>query len=184
MNPSMSVRTEMQTEMQPRTQSALAAWYAVQTRPRHEQTVVTQLNQDGLETLLPMVHQVRKWTDRRKLVHVPLFPSYVFVRTTLSCNEERVRILRKSGVVSFVGPRREAEPIANSNVRALLTSEVEYGPHPYLTVGQRVRIRSGALRGLEGILLRVGGGDNLVLSVDLIHKSVILHIDGYDLEPA
>jgi transcription antitermination factor NusG len=101
---------------------------AVQTRPRHEHTVACQLEQDGFEILLPMFGEVRRWSDRRKLVRVPLFPMYVLVRTRLSCNEERVRVLHKPGVISFVGPRREAVPIAPSqieSVRALMTAQVE-----------------------------------------------------------
>lgn len=166
-------------------QSVCPAWYAVQTRPRHEQMVATQLDRDGIEILLPSTTQVRRWSDRRRVVHVPLFPNYVFVRMTLSSNEQRVYVLRRVGVVGFVGPRREATPIAPSqmeSVRTLMTTQVEYGAHPYLTVGQRVRICSGALKGLEGILLRMTDDNHLVLSIDLIHKSVIIRIGGYDLQ--
>jgi transcription antitermination factor NusG len=162
------------------------AWYAVQTRPRHEQVVASQLRQEGYEVLLPVVEQVRRWSDRHKVLHVPLFPTYVLIQTVLSDNHERVRVLRKPGVIGFVGPRREATPIASAqidNVRALMTARVGCQPHPYLTVGQRVRICSGALKGLHGILLRIDNDSNLVLSIDLIHKSVIVRIDGYELEP-
>ena len=166
-------------------QSSCPEWYAVQTRPRHEQTVATQLDRDGVEVLLPLATQVRRWSDRRKLIQVPFFPNYVFVRMMLDSNEQRVYVLRRMGVVGFVGPNREATPIAASqmeSVGTLMTTQVECHPHPYLTVGQRVRIRNGALKGLEGILLRISNDDHLVLSIDLINKSVIVRIEGYDLE--
>jgi transcription antitermination factor NusG len=161
------------------------SWYAVQTRPRHEHVVATQLDQDGIEALLPMAPEVHRWSDRRKVVHVPIFPGYVFVRIALLSNEQRVQVLRKMGVIGFVGPKREAtaiEPSQIENIRALIATQAEVSPYPYLSVGQRVRIRSGALAGLEGILLRRTDDSRLVLSIDLIHKSVVARIDGYELE--
>jgi transcription antitermination factor NusG len=158
-------------------------WYAVQTRPRHEQMVAAQLDRDGVEVLLPVETQVRRWSDRRKLIQVPVFPNYVFVRIEL--NDQRVYVLRRTGVIGFVGPNREATPISQGqmeNVRTLMGTRVEFHSHPYLTVGQRVRIRSGALKGLEGILLRITADEHLVLSIDLINRSVIVCIAGYDLE--
>jgi len=166
-------------------QLARPEWYAVQTRPRHEQVVATQLDRDGIEILLPLATQVRRWSDRRKLIQVPVFPNYVFVRMMLDSNEQRVHVLRRHGVLGFVGSNREATPIAASqmeSVRTLMITQVEYHTHPYLTIGQRVRIRSGALKGLEGILLRITDDDHLLLSIDLIHKSVTIRIKGYDLE--
>ena len=163
----------------------MAEWYAVQTRPRHEQAVAAQLDREGIEVLLPLASQVRRWTDRRKVIHVPLFPNYVFVRVALESNEQRVHVLRRTGVIGFVGPNREATPIAASqiaNVKTLVGAEAEFHPYPYLTVGQRVRIRSGALKGLEGILLRAAGDNHLILSIDLINKSLTVRIEGYDVE--
>jgi transcription antitermination factor NusG len=164
-----------------------AEWYAIQTRPRHEQVVAMQLTQDGIENLLPAMPEIHRWSDRRKLVHAPLFPTYVFVRVALSSNEERVRILRKTGVMSFVGPKRDAtsiDPTQIENVRTLMNLRAEVSPYPYLSEGQRVRICSGAFAGLEGILVRKTDDRHLVVSIDLIHKSVSVCINGYDLEPA
>ena len=161
------------------------AWYAVQTRPRHEQMVASQLAHDGIEVFLPVVEQVHRWSDRRKLLQVPLFPSYVLLRTVLSSSHDRGRILRKHGVIGFVGPRREATPIELAqidNVKSVIAARLGYQSHPYLTVGQRVRICSGALKDIEGILVRITDENKLVLSIDLIHRSVILRIDGYELQ--
>src|SRR3954453_16812059 len=85
-------------------QLARPEWYAVQTRPRHEHAVASQLDREGVEVLLPMTAQLRRWSDRQKLVQLPLFPNYVFVRTTLDSNEKKVFVLRRIGVVGFVGP--------------------------------------------------------------------------------
>ena len=173
------------TGMEPAPQLVSPAWYAVQTRPRHEQMVASQLAQDGVEVLLPLVDQVHRWSDRRKLLQVPLFPSYVLLRTVLSNHHERVRVLRKDGVIGFVGPRREATPIEPSQIdslRAVMAARLGCQAHPYLTVGQRVRICNGAMKDLEGILVRIINENNLILSIDLIHRSVIVRIDGYELQ--
>jgi transcription antitermination factor NusG len=159
-------------------------WYAVQTLPRHEKSVTHQLESAGIHTVLPLSTEVRRWSDRRKVLSLPLFPCYVFVQV-VDPNRERLRLLRTMGVVGFVGPRREASPIPPSQIegiRSLVASSAEYRPHPYLAVGQRVRIRDGALRGLEGILVRIAEDHSLILSIDLIHKSVAVRIDGYALE--
>ncbi len=160
-------------------------WYAVHTRARHEKTVMTQLEQDGIEALLPTFTQARQWSDRRKVVSLPLFSGYVFVRVSFE-NGERLRVLRKAGVLGFVGCGRRAVPIPEEqmeSVVSLMEEPVDYGPYPYLTVGRRVRIREGALKGLEGILLRVDDQQSLVLSIDLIQRSVKVRIEGYALEP-
>ena len=162
----------------------VAEWYALQTRPRHEKVVKYSLESAGIETFLPLCPQVRTWSDRRKVVEFPLFPGYIFARTTWSM-QARVRAFQTNGVIAFVGPRKEATPIPEEQidaVRSLVASQAECRPHPYLTVGQRVRIRNGALQGLEGILVRVAGDHSLVVSVDLIHRSVAFRLDGYELE--
>ena len=166
-------------------ESLLAAeWYALQTRPRHEKVVKHSLESAGIETFLPVCPQIRSWSDRRKVVELPLFPGYIFARTTWSL-QARVRVFQTNGVVAFVGPRKEATPIPEQQidaVRSLVGAQAELHQHPYLTVGQRVRIRNGALQGLEGILVRVAGDHSLVVSVDLIHRSVAFRLDGYELE--
>ena len=162
----------------------VAEWYALQTRPRHEKVVKYSLESSGIETFLPVCPQIRSWSDRKKVVEFPLFPGYIFARTNWSM-QARARVFQTNGVIAFVGPRKEATPIPEQQidaVRSLIGSQAECRPHPYLSVGQRVRIRSGALQGLEGILVRVAGDHSLVVSVDLIHRSVAFRLDGYELE--
>ena len=159
-------------------------WYAIQTLPRHEKSVTKQFEKSGIETLLPLCKQIHRWSDRRKVVHLPLFPCYLFARLS-DPNRERLRLLRTTGVVGFVGNGREALPIPFAqiqHVRTLVKSSVDYDPFPYLRVGQRVRVRDGALQGLEGILVRAPEGRSVVLSVDLIQRSVAVRIEGNSLE--
>jgi len=161
-----------------------ANWFAVQTFSRHEKTVASQLAQDGVETMLPLTRQERKWSDRKKILDFPLFPGYVFVKLS-DFATERFRILRKNGVSGFVGGNHGAFPIPEDeirNVRLLTQNKIPANSHSYLRVGQRVRIRDGALRGLEGILERVANDHSLILSIDLIQRSVSVRIEGYSFE--
>jgi transcription antitermination factor NusG len=159
-------------------------WYAVQTRPRHEKKVVAELTQKRIDSYLPLLNQIHHWSDRRKLVQVPLFPGYVFVNANLD-PKVRVAVLSIWGALAFVGPQREAMPIPDSqiqDIRTLLTTKISLSPYPFLKVGQRVRVRGGALDGVEGILV-TNGQKRLVISVESIHRSLSLTIEGYDLEP-
>jgi len=161
-------------------------WYAVQTYSRHEKTVAKHLGGDGVETLLPLYQEERKWSDRFKKVDLPLFPGYVFVRLDDFLGS-RLAVLRTSGVIGFVGNPREIGGIPEnemSNIRMLVAGQIPCRPHPHITVGQRVRVRSGSLAGLEGILIRVDKDSSLVLSVNLIQRSLSIKIQGYALEAA
>jgi transcription antitermination factor NusG len=129
-------------------------WFAVFSRSRHERTVATALTYTGVTTFLPLVSEMHFWSDRRKLVDVPLFPGYVFVQIPNS-PEARLHVLKTSGVVRFVGNRYGAVPIPDkeiSDVRTVLDHKLGCSPHPFLQLGQHVRIRGGSLDGVEGIL--------------------------------
>lgn len=161
-----------------------ASWYAVQTYPRHEKAVAEQLQSEKIECLLPLIVRVHKWSDRNQSVSTPLFPGYAFVQLN-EYRRDRVRVLRRPGVVRFVGNSQgpialEAHEIRH--IRRLMEHKVSCEPHPFLQAGQKVRIRDGALRGLEGILLREAGKDSLILSVSLIQRSLSIRIEGYELE--
>jgi transcription antitermination factor NusG len=159
-------------------------WFAIRTRPRHEKVVTQQLESSGVEAFLPISDQVRKWSDRKKVVEFPLFPGYVFVRTSRA-TRARARIFQAQGVIGFVGPNNQATPIPAQqieSVRILMQGQVHCRPHPYLTIGQRVRIQNGALQGLEGILVRVASDRSLIVSVDLIQRSVAIRLEGYEVD--
>jgi transcription antitermination factor NusG len=164
----------------------IASWYAVQTRARHEKAVERRLREQGVEVFLPLVTEVRRWSDRRKRLDLPLFGCYVFVRLALT-DEQRFRVCNVDGVFNFVGVRKAGTPIPDEQIdaiRTLVGQQLPWSTHPFLKVGQRVRIRSGALDGLEGILVSRNGDRKLVVSVDAIQRSLAVRIDGYDLEPA
>jgi transcription antitermination factor NusG len=159
-------------------------WYAVRTRSRHERVVCDQIDADGFESYLPTVQQSRQWTDRKKLIDFPLFPGYVFVRPPDFC-AQKTQILRKVGVIGFVSNGRIAAQIPDSElngVRLLLQNRIPHASHPYLQVGQRIRVTDGGLRGIEGILVSLGNKNGLVVSIDSIQKSLIIQLQGYGVQ--
>jgi transcription antitermination factor NusG len=159
-------------------------WYALQTQARHEKMVEQRLRERGITTYLPLVTEVHRWSDRKKKVQLPLFSCYLFARVAPT-KIDRLRILRVDGVFNFVGPRGEGTVIPDSQidaVRALVDGQLPWATHPFLKIGQRVRIRSGALNGVEGILVSRNGDSTLVISVDAIQRSLSVSVEGYDVE--
>jgi transcription antitermination factor NusG len=159
-------------------------WYGLQTRPRHEKVVAQRLEERGVTTFLPLVKEEHRWSDRKKSVQVPLFGCYVFARFTPN-RTERLRVLRVEGVFGMVGARGEGTPIPDDQidaVRSLITGGLPWSSHPFLKIGQRVRIRSGALNGLEGVLTSRNGDRTLVISVDAIQRSLAVRVEGYEVE--
>jgi len=160
------------------------SWYAVRTRPRHEKKVVAELQEKGITIYLPLFSQVRRWSDRRKIIEVPLFSCYAFVHSVLNLHL-RVVLYGISGALGFVGPNNEAVPIPDAQIetiRTLMASNVPLTPYPLLKVGQRVRVRGGALDGVEGILA-TKGDRRMVISVESIHAAFSINLEGYDIEP-
>ena len=173
-------------ELIPMLDGTAGNWYALHTRPRHEKLVVQRLNERRVETFLPTVTEVHRWSDRKKIVQLPLFGCYVFARI-LPNNQDRIRLLQVDGVLSLVGKRGEGTPIPEEQidaVRVLIERKLPWTAHPFLKVGQRVRIRSGALDGMEGVLVSCNGDKSLVVSVDAIQRSVAVRLEGYELEAA
>lgn len=159
-------------------------WYAIQTRSRHEKSVANLLQCYGVHTYLPLVSEVHTWSDRHKTVQVPLFSGYVFIHSVDS-NEELSKVIRTEGVVGIVGAGQRGAPIPKEEietVRRLLTHEIPCRNHIFLDIGQRVRIRGGALDGVEGILLSQKSETSLVVSVNMIQRSLAIRIEGYEAE--
>jgi len=161
------------------------AWYAIQTRPRHEKTVTLELGHKGITTYLPLHTEKRQWSDRVANVEAPLFGGYVFVRLadTLA---NRVFVLRTLGVTRFVGARGVGEPIPEnqiSSIQTVVANQTAFKLHSFLSVGQRVRVRDGSLAGVTGILTQVDREDCVVLSIELIQRSLSIRLDGYSVEP-
>lgn len=159
-------------------------WYALHTRAKHEKAVGAQLQMKGVQTFVPSVRQMHRWSDRTKTVDVPLFSCYVFVHDVFS--RAQLTVIRTPGVLRWVGANGEPAAIPDSQmeaVRSLLEGNVPLWPHSFLKMGQRVRIRGGSLDGVEGTLIGRKGERKLVISIDLIQQSLAMIIDGYDIEP-
>jgi transcription antitermination factor NusG len=153
------------------------AWYALYTRHQHEKTVADILSRKGFEVFLPLYSVVHRWKDRNKQLSLPLYPGYVFLHDDL---ERRLPILVTPGVHSIVGTAGAPEPIPDSEIHAVkrvIESSLAVEPYPYLQCGDRVRVQSGPLEGIEGVLVRKKNAYRLVLTVEILMKSVAVEID-------
>ena len=172
-------------EAPPRERLGTPRWYAVHVRAKHEKRVATGLREKGINVLLPVASQVHRWSDRRVIVEVPLFPCYVFIHADL-VGATRLAVLRTAGVFRFVGFTNGPAPIPDAQieaVQAVLINQLPIASCGFIRVGQKVRIRGGALEGVEGILIGHNGGRKLIISIDLIKQSMAVAIEGYDIEP-
>jgi transcription antitermination factor NusG len=158
-------------------------WFAVFTAPRHEKRVEEHCRVREIESFLPLCQMQRRWKDGSKgTLQLPLFASYVFVR--IGCGG-RIPVLGIPGVISIVGGGREPASLPDSYIR-LLREGLQLGkiePHPNLTLGARVRIRSGVMAGMEGILLRNKNDFRVVLALAMVMKSMRVEVDRDDIEP-
>jgi len=164
--------------------SSDTAWFAVQTRPRHERAVSSQIESLGFEAFAPVVPSVRIWSDRRKTVELPLFPHYAFVKLRPT-PEEKVRILRLHGVHGFVGCNRQGTPIPDkqiADIHTLVGSGKDFSLISEFRIGQRVRVCSGCLAGIEGVLSAKHPDRSLLISLESIQQSISIRIDGYQIE--
>jgi transcription antitermination factor NusG len=161
-------------------------WYALHTRCRHEKRASIELNEKGLETFLPLLSQVRHWSDRRKVVEMPMFSCYVFIRVELT-KAKRAAAAQVPGVLRFVGVNGVPTPIPAEqiqNIKTVLAGRHVCSPHEFLRIGQRVRVCSGSLNGVEGVLIGRTGERKLLLSIDLIQQALAVAIEGYAIVPA
>jgi transcriptional antiterminator NusG len=161
-----------------------ALWYAVSTRSRQEKIAASMLENLEVAHFLPLVEEERQWSDRKQKVTLPLFPGYLFVQIARS-NELLLRVLKVPGVVDFVGNRNGPLAIPKSEIegiRAVVSRGVPYSPCPFLRAGDRVRVMRGPLAGVEGILARCGTRSKLVISVEMIQRSVSLSVAISDVE--
>jgi transcription termination/antitermination protein NusG len=160
-------------------------WYAIHVRSRHEFSVRDTLNKMGVHVFLPTIEKVRQWKDRKKKVSSPLFPGYLFVGLG-SSEAERSAVIKTRGVVRYLGQSSgETEAVPADQINALMRA-VESGkdidPYPYLREGERVRIKSGPLEAVEGILVTRKDTHHLVLSVDILKRAVSIQIDASNVE--
>jgi transcription antitermination factor NusG len=161
----------------------MAPWWALYTRHQHEKTVAEMLSAKGFEVFLPLYESVRRWKDRRKLLSLPLFPGYVFVRGGM---ERRLQIVTTPGIHMILTHGERIATIPDEEIHAVrrtIDGKFRVEPHPFLRCGERVRVKRGALEGIEGILVRFKGCARLILSVEMLAKSVGVEMDVTDVEP-
>lgn len=160
-----------------------ARWFALYTKGRHEKLVHQELQKKGIEAFLPLRKITRQWSDRKKIIEEPLFKSYLFVRTPFT---ERFAILNTVGVVSFVGKKSDPVEVPETNLLAIkqfLEQGIQVDPFPYLKEGQRVYVRSGPFKGVEGFVVRKDRHCRLVISLDALMQSISVVIDESCVEP-
>jgi transcription antitermination factor NusG len=158
-------------------------WYALYTSANHEKKVAAELGRRSMESFLPLYSSVRRWKDRRVQLQLPLFPGYVFVHLALT---DRFRALQVPGVAKLVGFGGQPVALPDEQVEALrsgLNGQSRAEPHPYLIVGRRIRVLRGPFQGVEGILARKKGVFRVVLSLELIMRSIAVEVDAADVEP-
>jgi transcription antitermination factor NusG len=160
-----------------------ANWYAAYTYSHHEKRVAWHLAERQIESFLPLYRARHRWKNRCEMnLELPLFPNYVFVHID---PRERVRVLEVPGVQSLVGFGRTLAPLPQFEIEALRSGlgQRNIEPHPYLVIGERVRIKAGPMRGIEGVLVRKKNNFRVVVALDVIMQSVAVEVDADDLEP-
>ncbi len=159
-------------------------WFAAYTNSHHEKRVASHFAERQIESFLPLYSARHRWKNRCDMnLELPLFPNYVFVRID---PRERVRVLEVPGVQSLVGFGRTLAPLPHFEIETLRSAlgQRKIEPHPYLVIGERVRITAGALTGMEGVLVRKKNNLRVVLALDVIMQSVAVEVAAHDLEPA
>lgn len=164
-------------------QPSTKQWFAVYTTCRHEKRVASHFEHREIEHYLPLYRSHRRWKDGSKpVVEQPLFPGYVFVRIG---REQRVPVLEVPGVLWVVGKSvSQPTPLPEFEIETLRSAldPMRVEPYPMLAAGQRVRIRSGALAGIEGIVVRQKNSFRVVITLELIMQSIAVEVNSDDLE--
>lgn len=166
------------------TTNHLSTWWAIYTRHQHEKVVADMLFAKKFEVFLPVYESVRRWKDRKKLISLPLFPCYVFVKGGL---DRKLQVVTTPGVHMILNRGERVATIPEAEIQAIkkaVEGQYRVEPHPFLKCGERVRVVKGALEGVEGILLRKRNWCRLVLSVEMLSQSVAVEVDSSDVEAA
>ncbi|HWP84399.1 MAG TPA: UpxY family transcription antiterminator [Terriglobia bacterium] len=169
-------------EMEYQRSGAAGAWHALHTRHQHEKLVAELLSRQGFEVFLPLYTAVHRWKDRAKRLRLPLFPCYLFLRDGAG---RRLEVLKTPGVHGMVEVAGRPGVIPEEEIaaiRRLVAAPLPIEPHPYLESGDRVRIKAGALEGLEGILVRRQDQWRLVLSIEMLGRAVAVQVDAFLVE--
>lgn len=180
--PLLPLTSAISSDVDSSSESIPASWYAIQTRPRHEKSVANQLKSRSFDTFLPVYRCVHQWKNGvRAELELPLFPCYLF---TCASAQARVPILQVPGVVGFAASSAHPTAIPEPEISALrmATENLKIEPHPFLNIGDRVRIVAGPLFGMEGILIRRKQSLRVVLSIEIIMRSITVEVSAFDIE--
>jgi transcription antitermination factor NusG len=161
----------------------VSSWWALYTRHQHEKAVADMLSAKGFDVFLPLYESTRRWKDRRKVLSLPLFPCYLFVRGGL---DRRLHVVSTPGVHMILYRGEQVAIIPEPEIEAIqraVAGSNRVEPHPFLKCGERVRVMRGALEGVEGILVRKKNLCRLVLSVAMLAQSVAVEVNAWDVEP-
>jgi transcription antitermination factor NusG len=160
-----------------------SAWWALYTRHQHEKVIADMLSAKGFDVFLPLYESTRRWKDRRKVLSLPLFPCYLFLRGGL---DRKLQVVSTPGVHTILYRGDKAAIIPDHEIEAIqraVSGPNRVEPFPFLKCGTRVRVTQGALEGLQGILVRKKNLCRLVLSVDMLAQSVAVEVNMWDIEP-
>ncbi|MBM3812286.1 MAG: UpxY family transcription antiterminator [Acidimicrobiia bacterium] len=155
----------------------MSPWFVLSLKPRAEKAASAELTRRGITHYLPLYHSRRRWSDRIKQVQLPLFPGYIFCQFGYS---QRLEILNLPAVTNIIGYGKVPTPVPEEEltaIRLMLSSGRTVLPWPYLQPGQKIRIEQGPLQGLEGTLLRDSSTWRVIVSIELLHRSVSVEID-------
>jgi transcription antitermination factor NusG len=164
--------------------SSDARWFAVWTRSRQEKTAAAMLQMVGVEHFLPLNTEIRQWSDRRQTVSVPLFSGYLFVRMNPN-KDSRLQVLKAPGIAGFVGNSNGPLPIPDQqieDIRTIVAHRVDCTVIPILKEGDHVRVVRGPLTGIEGRLLQTNSSSRLLISIEMLHKSIAVSLSSQDVE--
>jgi transcription antitermination factor NusG len=157
-------------------------WYALHTRYQHEKSVADLLAMKGFQTFLPTYRTTRQWKDRKKQLSLPLFPGYLFVEDAA---DRKLQVVNTPGVCSIISVAGVPAVIASdeiASIRRAVESVYAVEPHPFLNDGDTVRVMSGPLSGIEGILARKKDTYRLVISIQMLGRSAAVEIDASEIE--
>jgi transcription antitermination factor NusG len=176
---------EARSAPKPRRESSAdtPVWYALRVRSRFDSSVAEALTRAGVEVFAPVYTEARKWSDRTRYISRPLFPGYLFARLPVA----ELHIARRvSGVVQVIGAGSEPIPLSDceiDNLRLAIESHATVAPCPYVT-GETVRVESGPLAGVEGVISRTQGAATLVIRIEILHRAVCVQFDAADVARA
>lgn len=159
-------------------------WFAVWTRSRQEKVAASMLQMVGVDHFLPLKSELRQWTDRKQTVSVPLFSGYLFVRMNPT-KDSRLQVLKAPGIAGFVGNSNGPLPIPDQqieDIRTILAQRADCTVIPILEEGDRVRVVRGPLTGIEGRLLQTNSSSRLLISIEMLHKSIAVGLSSEDVE--